>query len=62
VLAFSTIYDWRLNGTALPLTDRMRGNLAAARKPFVCPTLAAMHAESASPADTGTPPRSGTPR
>jgi soluble lytic murein transglycosylase len=40
VLAFSTIYDWRLNGTALPLSDRMRGNTAAARKPFACPPAA----------------------
>ncbi|MDB6164500.1 MAG: transglycosylase domain protein [Xanthomonadaceae bacterium] len=37
VLAFSTIYDWRLNGNALPVSDRMRGNLEATRKQFVCP-------------------------
>ena len=38
VLAFSVLYDWRLNGTALPLTERMHGRLDAKRKPFVCPT------------------------
>ncbi len=37
VLAFSTIYDWRLNGNALPLSDRMRGRTSLVRKPFVCP-------------------------
>jgi soluble lytic murein transglycosylase len=37
VLSFSTIYDWRLNGNALPLSDRMRGNLSATRKDFSCP-------------------------
>jgi soluble lytic murein transglycosylase len=40
VLAFSTLYDWRLNGTALPLSDRMRGNTQAPRKPFACPLAA----------------------
>jgi soluble lytic murein transglycosylase len=37
VLAFSTVYDWRLNGNALPLTDRMRGRTTTARKQFTCP-------------------------
>ncbi len=37
VLAFSVIYDWRLNGDALTLTDRMRGNNAGKRKRFTCP-------------------------
>ena len=36
VLAFSTIYDWRLNGDALPLDDRMTGGKGA-RKRFACP-------------------------
>jgi soluble lytic murein transglycosylase len=40
VLAFSTIYDWRLNGNALPLSDRMRGVRTSARKQFVCPLAA----------------------
>lgn len=38
VLAFSVLYDWRLNGKALPLTDRMHGRIDAQRKPFTCPT------------------------
>ena len=37
VLAFSTIYDWRLNGNAVPLSERMRGRATLARKQFVCP-------------------------
>jgi soluble lytic murein transglycosylase len=37
VLAFSTIYDWRLDGTALPLTARMQGDRSAARKAFTGP-------------------------
>src|SRR4249919_342260 len=37
VLAFSTVYDWRLNGTALGMEDRMHGRLDGPRKKFVCP-------------------------
>ena len=37
VLAFSTIYDWRLDGKALPLDARMAGVLDAPRKSFACP-------------------------
>ncbi len=37
VLAFSTIYDWRLNGDAVRLTDRMWGRSADKRKQFACP-------------------------
>ncbi|GGD52137.1 transglycosylase SLT domain-containing protein [Pseudoxanthomonas indica] len=37
VLAFSVIYDWRLNGNALPITDRMLGKLDGKRRSFVCP-------------------------
>ena len=40
VLAFSTLYDWRLDGDALPLSERMRGNTHAARKQFSCPLAA----------------------
>ncbi|WP_295914478.1 transglycosylase SLT domain-containing protein [uncultured Xanthomonas sp.] len=36
ILAFSVIYDWRLNGDALPVTERMLGKLDAPRKKFVC--------------------------
>ena len=41
VLAFSTLYDWRLNGNAVPLDDRMRGVQTLARKAFVCSVPAA---------------------
>ncbi len=37
VLAFSVIYDWRLDGEAVPVSDRMHGRTAAVRKPFACP-------------------------
>lgn len=37
VLAFSVIYDWRLNGDALTLSDRMHGRSSGARKQFRCP-------------------------
>jgi soluble lytic murein transglycosylase len=37
VLAFSTVYDWRLDGKALPLDARMAGILDAPRKSFACP-------------------------
>ncbi|KAF1014804.1 MAG: Soluble lytic murein transglycosylase [Stenotrophomonas maltophilia] len=36
VLAFSVIYDWRLNGDALPLGDRLLGKLQDRRKGFAC--------------------------
>ncbi|MGY0620542.1 transglycosylase SLT domain-containing protein [Lysobacter sp. A378] len=37
VLAFSVIYDWRLDGDAARLTDRMQGSTDAPRKSFACP-------------------------
>ncbi|HHW4678254.1 MAG TPA: transglycosylase SLT domain-containing protein [Xylella sp.] len=36
VLAFSVIYDWRLNGNALPLTDRLLGKPSQHRKQVIC--------------------------
>jgi soluble lytic murein transglycosylase len=38
VLAFSVVYDWRLDGRAAPLSDRMLGRLAGpeARRGFRC--------------------------
>ncbi|MEO6139119.1 MAG: transglycosylase SLT domain-containing protein [Luteimonas sp.] len=45
VLAFSTIYDWRLNGNALPLSDRLRGRMNVSRKQFVCPLAVPMPAD-----------------
>lgn len=40
VLAFSVIYDWRLDGTAVPLSDRMLGRRdpSRPRRTFACPT------------------------
>jgi soluble lytic murein transglycosylase len=41
VLAFSVIYDWRLDGSAVPVTERMLGRAvpSGSRRDFVCPTL-----------------------
>jgi len=41
VLAFSVVYDWRLNGNAAPLGERMLGRLVnepSQRRSFTCPT------------------------
>ncbi|MFT3897702.1 MAG: transglycosylase SLT domain-containing protein [Thermomonas sp.] len=40
VLAFSTLYDWRLNGNAARLTDRMNGITGGKRVAFTCPLAA----------------------
>jgi soluble lytic murein transglycosylase len=40
VLAFSTIYDWRLNGDAVRLSDRMNGVANGKRIAFTCPLAA----------------------
>ena len=37
VLAFSAVYDWRLKGDALKVSDRMVGVTGGSRKAFVCP-------------------------
>lgn len=63
ILAFSVIYDWRLNGKAMPITDRLAGRMVDTRKTFVCPLppelpsppAAAPAASTAKPATT--PPR-----
>ena len=42
VLAFSVVYDWRLNGDAAPLSERMRGRLVGdkkQRRSFTCPAV-----------------------
>ncbi|WP_460758815.1 lytic transglycosylase domain-containing protein [Lysobacter fragariae] len=52
VLAFSVLYDWRLNGDALALSERLRGRLDGARKKFVCPLAQSPVAAPAAP----TPP------
>ncbi|MFD0740296.1 transglycosylase SLT domain-containing protein [Lysobacter koreensis] len=54
VLAFSVIYDWRLNGDALTLSERMRGRTDGARKRFACP-LASPPAAAPAPAAATTP-------
>lgn len=48
VLAFSVIYDWRLEGRAVPVSQRLLGRTVpdSARRPFTCPT----------PPGPGTPP------
>ncbi|WP_082559612.1 MULTISPECIES: lytic transglycosylase domain-containing protein [unclassified Lysobacter] len=46
VLAFSVLYDWRLNGDAMNMTDRMRGRIDAPRKRFACPLASAAAAQS----------------
>jgi soluble lytic murein transglycosylase len=38
VLAFSVLYDWRLRGDALPLSDRLLGKTDSPRKRFFCPS------------------------
>ena len=38
ILAFSVIYDWRLNRNAMPITDRLAGRTVDIRKTFVCPS------------------------
>ncbi|HWI25029.1 MAG TPA: hypothetical protein VNS59_08910, partial [Lysobacter sp.] len=43
----SVLYDWRLNGDALPLSERMRGRTGGVRKKFACPVEAAPKATSA---------------
>ncbi|HLM53725.1 MAG TPA: transglycosylase SLT domain-containing protein [Pseudoxanthomonas sp.] len=45
ILAFSVIYDWRLNGDAVPVTERMLGRNAGKRKAFACPATAPASAE-----------------
>lgn len=40
ILAFATVYDWRLEGRAVPIAQRALGQrpAAAERHPFACPT------------------------
>ena len=43
VLAFSVVYDWRMNGNAAPLSDRLLGQVVddpRQRRAFACPTPA----------------------
>ncbi len=59
ILAFSVIYDWRLNGKAMPITDRLAGRMVDTRKPFVCPLPADL---PAAPAPTSAPAARRTQR
>ena len=56
VLAFSTVYDWRLNGNALRLSDRLLGRTDGPRKAFACPRPEATAPPPSSPAPAATPP------
>jgi soluble lytic murein transglycosylase len=58
VLAFSVLYDWRLYGDALTLSERLRGRTDAPRKRFACPTPAAAPAPAPAPGTTQSSPRS----
>ncbi len=60
VLAFSVLYDWRLNGDALNVTDRMLGRNNAKRKSFACPAGASASARPAATPAAGRP-ASGQP-
>ena len=53
VLAFSVIYDWRLNGDVMRLGERLRGRLDGARTRVICPSAVAP------PAGYGTTRRTG---
>jgi soluble lytic murein transglycosylase len=37
IFVFSTIYDWRMGGQALSVSDRLQGHFDGKRKAFVCP-------------------------
>ena len=37
VLAFSVLYDWRMNGDALRVSDRIAGKVDGQRTRFACP-------------------------
>lgn len=40
ILAFSVLYDWRMQGDAQRVTDRMHGRSGGARTQFTCPLAA----------------------
>ena len=57
VLSFSTVYDWRLNGDALRLSDRLIGITNGPRKGFACPVV-----EAANPPPPIKPAPAATPK
>ena len=56
VLSFSTLYDWRLQGDARRVSDRMLGITDGPRKGFACPV-----AEASSPAAAPADPKPAKP-
>ena len=54
VLGFSTVYDWRLSGNALRLSERMLGRRDGPRKQFACPVPAPAATPAAPPARPAT--------
>ncbi len=56
ILAFSVIYDWRLNGRAMPVTDRLAGRIVESRKPFACPAPPVVAPPAAPPANAAPAP------
>jgi soluble lytic murein transglycosylase len=49
VLAFSVLYDWRMTGNALRVSDRMRGAFDGQRTSFTCPLATTPPAPQAMP-------------
>jgi|GEM_PF-52637 len=66
ILAFSVIYDWRLNRSAMPVTERLAGRIVETRKQFVCPApeqkAPPAPAASALPSSPKTPPPASNER
>jgi soluble lytic murein transglycosylase len=61
ILAFSVIYDWRLNRSAMPVTDRMFGRMVDTRKKFVCPAPEAPGSRTVTPATNPATPAADDP-
>ena len=55
VLSFSTLYDWRLQGDARRVSDRMLGIFDGPRKGFACPATDAAPAATPAPAKPAKP-------
>jgi soluble lytic murein transglycosylase len=62
ILAFTVIYDWRLNRNAMPISERLAGRMVDTRKSFVCPTpdlpAPPVAKPATQPAQTVSPPAS----
>ena len=55
VLSFSTLYDWRLQGDARRVSDRMLGIFNGPRKGFACPATEATPTATPAPAKPAKP-------